>query len=83
MTVDVDVGGKTVRIRLDQVFRSPDGSILIGVESKYGQFARLTKNQTLAYPAINAGAANAGAGNNAKGLNGESIKYVFRDHWYP
>lgn len=49
VTLDVNVGGKTVRIRIDTVAVTQAGE-LEGVESKFGPFADLTKNQAKVIP---------------------------------
>jgi len=44
-----EVGGKPVRIRIDVVAVTEEG-YLVGLESKFGDFADLTKNQKIVIP---------------------------------
>ena len=73
------------RARIDHVFKSPDGSSLVGVESKNGLSANLRGDQPIIYDELSHG----GVELRTDKLAGESLPYgsnfqadVHVDHWY-
>jgi uncharacterized protein RhaS with RHS repeats len=64
VTIDVEVNGQTVRVRIDAVGINTEGDI-VGIEAKNGDFARMTANQKAAYPVL-AEDGGTGVGQNAQ-----------------